>query len=159
MGNPPKILGWVPFLQFGTPSFFAARFQEGNIIGHAGGRGPVESLLKCYGVMDRSIKNGTRFPKGILLIFSPPGMGVPCARDATTRHARATDKQVFVSESTQARQTEPPNSPRPNRARCLALCWLIDSSRTPLGQTELVARNNPKDPYLMPIEIEALLPQ
>ena len=41
-------------------SFPQPLFHEGNIIGHAGGRGPM-SLLKCYGVMDRSIKKGPVF--------------------------------------------------------------------------------------------------
>ena len=37
-GNPPKIPGWVPYQEFGTPSFSRPRFPEGNVIGHAGGQ-------------------------------------------------------------------------------------------------------------------------
>ena len=58
MGNPRRIPRMGTLSGFGTPLFFAVPFHECNIIHHApGGRDPA-SLLKCYGVVDRSIKMG-----------------------------------------------------------------------------------------------------
>ena len=58
---------WMGPARIRHPSFSAAPLSMTATSSATPGPGPM-SLLKCYGAMDRSIKNGTRFRKGTPLI-------------------------------------------------------------------------------------------
>jgi hypothetical protein len=60
--------GWVPFLEFDTPSFSRPPFQEGNVIGHARGRDRRASCDLRSGGSFHQKKDP--FPKGTGSFFS-----------------------------------------------------------------------------------------